>query len=127
MLCSLKKTGKKIALATSKPENFAIAILEEYKLSSYFDLIVGSNSDGSRDSKKEVIEEVFRRFSYSESDKKGCIMIGDRKHDILGASACNIDSIGIRYGFSKGQELEENNATFVLESVEELKQFLLTH
>lgn len=127
LLTSLKETGKKIALATSKPENFAIAILEKYKLSSYFDLIVGSKLDGSRDSKKEVIEEVFHRLSYSETDRKECIMIGDRKHDILGAAACNIDSIGVRYGFSTGQELEETNATFVLESVQELKQFLLTH
>lgn len=125
LLFDLKQQGKLIVLATSKPESFAYSILEKYNLISYFDLIVGSTLDNKRTAKQEIIEEVFHRLSYSQEEKQHAVMIGDRKHDIIGALACHIDCIGIRYGFAKENELEENHPNYIFDTVDELSNFLL--
>lgn len=125
LLSDLKRQGKTIVLATSKPEPFAQAILEKHNLHSFFDLVVGSTLDNKRNTKQEVIEEVFKRLSYDKEQRNHSVMIGDRKHDIIGAAACHIDSIGVRYGFAKGNELEENHAAFIFDTIPKLSHFLL--
>ncbi len=125
LLEALKIQGKVIVLATSKPHLFAEKILKHYGLYSYFDVIVGSELDGTRSHKNEVIEEVFHRLQLTEGQKSETVMIGDRKHDILGAKACGIPSIGVRFGYAEPQELEEAGADHIVNTVEELKTFLL--
>lgn len=126
LLSSLKAAGKCVALATSKPEVYAEEILSSKGLSKYFDIITGSLLDGRRTNKEDVIREVLLRLQYNEEQKKGCIMIGDREHDIIGAKAVSIPSIGIRYGFAKGSELWDAGADYVLDTVADVKSFLLT-
>ncbi|MGL4798815.1 MAG: HAD family hydrolase [Cellulosilyticaceae bacterium] len=120
MLKTLAKEGKTLAVATSKPEVFAVQILEHFGLAKYFKVIVGSELDGTRVNKKDVIEEVFVRLQLTEEEKVHILMIGDRKHDIIGAKACGIDSIGVRFGYGEGNELEEAGATYIVETVGEL-------
>lgn len=105
---------------------FSLRILEKYELKEYFDVICGSELDGRRTIKAEVIEEVFNRLHLKDSEKSSIIMIGDRKHDILGAKALNIDSIGVRFGYAEENELENAGATFIAETVEDLKRLLLS-
>ncbi|MGL5675277.1 MAG: HAD family hydrolase [Cellulosilyticaceae bacterium] len=120
MLEALVKEGKTLAVATSKPEVFAVQILEHFGLAKYFKVIVGSELDGTRVNKKDVIEEVFVRLQLTEEEKVHILMIGDRKHDIIGAKACGIDSIGVRFGYGEGNELEEAGATYIVDTVGEL-------
>lgn len=121
MLDACKNAGKKICLATSKPEVFAVRILEHYGMAEYFDEVVGSTLDGSINAKDEVIMEVFRRMEIkSDEDKLRAIMIGDRKHDILGAKKCGISSIGVRFGYAEDGELEEAGADYIVSTVDEL-------
>lgn len=117
---AIKSAGGKIALATSKPEEFAIKLLEHYNISQYFDCVTGSFMDGRRTEKVEVIEEVFVRMKITDADKKRIIMIGDRKHDIIGANKAGILSIGVKYGYGIGNELEENGATYIVDTTMEL-------
>ena len=84
MLEKLKRQGKIMAVATSKPFVFAEQILEKYGLAPYFPVVVGSELDGTRDAKEEVILEALRRLGLPRETKEA-VMIGDRKHDILGA------------------------------------------
>ena len=78
--------------------------------------------DGKRDNKEEVLEESFRRLNMP--DKKEVIMIGDRKFDIIGAKAWNIDSIGVTYGFAPEGELEEYGATYIVHSPMEIRKIV---
>lgn len=102
MLAELVKCGKKVILATSKPTVFANVILEYFHLDKYFTCAVGSELDGSRVKKGEVITEALRQAGVT--DKSLAVMIGDREHDILGAKENGIDSIGILYGYGDRAE-----------------------
>ncbi|MEG2441656.1 MAG: HAD hydrolase-like protein [Acetivibrio sp.] len=127
LLFCLKQAKKTVALATSKPEVFALEILKQHSIVSFFDVVVGCELNGDRSKKVDVINEVFHRLSYSSSMRNGTIMVGDREHDILGAKSAKIDSVGIRYGFSNIGELEAAGANYVLDTVADLKTFLLSH
>ena len=83
LLLILKKAGKKLIVATSKPEIYSIQILNHFNLSQYFDSICGSNEDESRSKKDEVIKYALEKCQIS--DKSKVLMIGDRMHDIIGA------------------------------------------
>ncbi len=124
MLDALKKEGKTICLATAKPEVYAKRILEEFGLAPYFSVVVGAELDGTRNYKKDVIAEVLRQLGNPSSER--VLMIGDRKQDVEGAKACGIKSLGVRFGYAKPGELESAGADFYAETVEELKEFLLT-
>ncbi|MGN0989020.1 MAG: HAD hydrolase-like protein, partial [Eubacteriales bacterium] len=119
MLAKVKQSGSKIALATAKPECFAIRILEKFDIDKYFDAIVGSELDGRRTDKAELINEGFARLG---AEKKNCVMVGDRKFDIIGAKKVGIKAVGLRYGFADNanSELENAGADFVVDTVEEL-------
>lgn len=123
MLKQLKGQKKKIVLATSKATIFSEQILEHFKLSPYFDHIVGSNYDGTRADKAEVIKHAMTLLGGNFSGRT--VMVGDRKHDILGAKLNGIDSIGVTYGYGAAEELEQAGAGFIFASVSELTEFLL--
>lgn len=123
MLKDLQQKGYVIALATSKPEVFAEKILEHFNLKSCFQCVVGSELDGRRTKKSEVIEEVFRRLEINERGK--ALMIGDRHHDIDGAAECGIDAVGVRFGYAQVGELEQAGARYIVDTVEELHQLLI--
>ena len=115
----LIRTGKKIVLATSKPEIFANRILEHFGLSEYFDFTAGAVLDvNGRNKKDEIITYALENISYK--DKSEIIMIGDRRHDILGAKVNGIASVGVLYGFGDRAELEEAGADYIIERPEEI-------
>ena len=124
LLAYLKRSGKTLAVATSKPEVFMHQILEKYGLASFFDLAIGSEIDGARVDKAEVIEEVLKRLDLNGTDRAKVVMVGDRKFDIIGAKACGIRAIGVRYGYAVENELESAGADYIFSTVDELKDFL---
>ncbi len=123
MLSSLKESGKVISLATSKPFVFAKKIIEEFDIAKYFDVVVGAEFDGSVSSKPQVIEKVLSQLG--SPDLSEVVMIGDREHDILGAKKCGIKSIGVRVGYAAEDELEKAGADYIIDTIEELTEFLL--
>ena len=123
----LKSRGKRLAVATSKPYVFAKQILDRYGLSPYFDWIVGSELDGTRGKKAEVIEEVLRQAGVTAEQCKACLMVGDRMHDIEGAKACHIASLGVQYGYAQKDELQEAGADYIVADLNELKNFFKSH
>lgn len=111
LLIKLKDENKKIILATSKPEDFAIAILKNVDLYKYFDFIAGSTLDGKRNNKTKVIDYAIKNMNITDISK--AIMIGDRKFDIEGANNFNMDSIGVLYGYGSYNELSKAGATYI--------------
>ncbi|MGL4737589.1 MAG: HAD family hydrolase [Cellulosilyticaceae bacterium] len=127
LLQQLCQSGKTLAVATSKPQIFAEKILEKYELSHYFKVVVGSELDGTRTLKADVIQAVFAQLGLTEDDKASTIMVGDRKHDIVGAKAYGIPSIGVTFGYAEEGELAQAGADYVLDTIDELKALLLSH
>lgn len=121
----LKNAGKVLAMATSKPEVFAVPIAEKYGLAPYLTNICGSELDGSRDEKWDVIEEVLRRLSVT--DRSHVLMVGDRKNDVIGARKCGIDCLGVYYGYAEPGELEKAGADYIVNTVEEMEEFIIRH
>lgn len=122
MLQYLLDKGYILAVATSKPQEYTNRILEKYELERYFTVVVGSGMDGKTlNTKAKVIEKVLEELSIDNKDD--AIMVGDRSHDILGAKACGIKSIGVKYGYSIGYELEESGADYIVSTVEGIVNF----
>lgn len=128
MLAELKRKGKILAIASSKPTLFVEQILDYFDIRKYFDFVVGSNMDGTRSRKEEVVEEALRQMVSAEmipSEKKDTVvMVGDRKFDIEGAKAQGITSVGVSFGYASEGELEQAGADFTVNSVELLSAML---
>lgn len=125
LLKSLKADGRKLALASSKPRVFVEKILKHFGVDGYFDVIMGSELDGTRENKGEIIDECLRLlFPDSVPDKSECVMVGDRKFDIEAAIKAGLPNIGVSYGYGSKEELETAGVEVVADSVEALKAIL---
>lgn len=125
LLQDLKAAGKKIALATSKGHVIAREILDDYGITSYFDIIMGAELDGTRSKKSEVVAEVLCQFGITDENLHTAVLIGDRKYDVEGARTCGISCIGVQYGYASPEEWTQAAPDHLVASVEELKSFLL--
>jgi len=123
LLAELVRQQKRLFVATSKPTDFSERILAHFGLTAYFERVVGSNLDGTRVNKAEVIAAVLSEIPLT--NRQQTLMIGDRLHDILGAKICGLDSIGVAYGYGGTQELSQAGATYIVNTVAELGHFLL--
>ena len=123
LLAELVRQQKRLFVATSKPTDCSERILAHFGLTAYFERVVGSNLDGTRVNKAEVIAAVLSEIPLA--NRHQTLMIGDRLHDILGAKTCGLDSIGVAYGYGGTQELSQAGATYIVNTVAELNRFLL--
>ena len=123
LLSELKQAGKKLVVATSKPEDYSVRIIEHFGLTQYFENVCGSLHDTTRTTKDEVISFAIERNNIS--DKSKILMIGDRKHDILGAKKVGLKSCGVLFGYGSREELETAGADFIAKDISQLRSILL--
>lgn len=121
-LQKLVDSGHVLVLATSKPKVFADRIMTKYRLRPYFKLICGSELDGTRNDKNEVIEYAIQTL---ECPRDKIIMVGDRKHDIIGAKKCGIASCGVRFGYAEEGELETAGADYIADTIADMTDILM--
>ncbi|MNJ95210.1 5'-nucleotidase [compost metagenome] len=121
LLALLKTKGYSIYLATSKPEIFAHKILQHFAINTYFDFAGGSALDDSRPTKTSVIQYVMEQAKLT--NPQDCLMIGDRKHDLIGARETGMDAVGVLYGYGSQAELEQEDPTYLLATVTDLMEF----
>lgn len=121
LLEALVNQGRVLMVATSKPTVFAEKILRYFEIASYFKAVCGSNLDGTRSDKTEIIEHLIQEYKL---EKSATIMIGDRKHDIIGAHNTGIASIGVGYGYGSESELAAIKPTYCIGTVQELANML---
>ncbi len=125
MLRTLKKKGMHLAVASSKPTVFVERILEHFKIHKYFEVVVGSELDGRRVNKDEVVQEALSQlFAGGLVERDKVYMIGDRKFDVEGARAQGVESIGVSYGYGSIEELKEAKADYIVRTVGELENLL---
>ena len=123
MLGRLKNGGKELFVATSKPETFAVRILEKFGLSDYFRIIGGADINGSRNEKWEVIDYVLKKAGVTS--RENVLMIGDRKHDIIGAHKTGLKCLGVLWGYGTREELTEYGADFFADTPQNAADMLL--
>ncbi len=124
LLEKLKNSGLKLIVATSKPEVFATKIVDHFKIDHLFEKVSGSMLNGDLSNKTDLIESILNDLPYSKDD---ILMIGDRKHDIIGANNNGIDSVGVSYGYSLPGELKEAGATYIVDNIGELEELFFVH
>ena len=120
-LTLLKSQGKHLFVATSKPEIYTNRILEKFDLTHFFEFVGGADVEETRSEKAKVIRYVVDEARLEEERQNGLIlMIGDRKHDIIGAHKNEIPCCACLWGYGSQEEFNENGADFVISAPQEL-------
>ena len=126
LLKKIKDSGRKLAVATSKPSTFSCDILEKFGLLKYFDFVAGAtlqNEPGKkRGDKNEVVEYAIEHFG--NPDKSKVVLVGDTKYDAEGAAMVGIDCIGVLYGFGTEESLLKAGAKYIAPTIDDIYQYL---
>lgn len=115
-------------LATSKPEIFAVRILKYFGLTDDFRVVSGADMAGKHVLKKDIIQTAIKRikkafldeYADTQDVKSKCVMIGDRKEDVIGAHQAGIPAVGVRFGFAVPGELEKAGADAIADTPEDV-------
>ncbi len=122
-LQSLKDAGYRLVVATSKPVDMAMKVLEHFNLKHYFEFIAARDMKGILYSKADVIRYALKEHAVEDINR--VLMIGDRKFDVLGAREVGFDCVGVLYGYGDLDEMKRANAKYVVGTVDQLKELLL--
>ena len=120
LLEALVADGHTLYVATSKPEEMSIKILEHFDLAKYFTMICGASLDASRSSKEDVIAYLLRQNGRADN----MIMVGDTKFDVLGARHHGIDTVGVSWGYGTVEDMTAAGAAAIASTMEELLAIL---
>lgn len=120
LIRSLRAAGKTVLVATGKPTVLTNTILAAYGMETSFNAVLGSELDGRRAQKWEVISELLATYGSEDA-----VMVGDRDNDVLGAKKCGIPCIGVSYGYAEPGELEAAGAIKIAGDAKELNNILI--
>ena len=120
LLENLKQDGCRLYVATSKPEEMSVTILERFGLAPYFDRICGASTDTSRSTKDAVIAYLLAQ----SGAKEDMVMVGDTKYDVLGAKAHGIPAIGVSWGYGSVAEMVQAGAIGIADTMEGLLELI---
>lgn len=121
----LKGAGVRLFVATGKPENYMKRVLEHFNLSRFFEFSAGSDEQETRLKKHEIISYLIKTRSLEKQAAAGSVlMIGDRKHDVIGAKTNKIPCAGALWGYGSAEELTSSGATFLLKTPNDLASLL---
>lgn len=119
-LAELKRRGYRLFVATAKPTVYAKQILEHFDLAQYFTDVHGSELNGDRTNKAELIQYILAQQQL-QADQ--CMMVGDREHDIFGARQNGIDTIAVNYGYGSQEELALAQPKYKIDSFNQLLDY----
>lgn len=123
MLAALKEQGYQMILATSKPERFAVKIMEMFQIDGYFTMLCGADDyAANRGTKEEVVRYALEQNHITDVNE--VLMIGDRKYDVIGAGAVGIQTVGVLFGFGSEEELNTAGAIHLVKTPQELVEYL---
>ena len=114
-LDKMNVAGHRLFVATAKPRVFAERIVEHFDMADYFEGVHGSELDGTRIDKTELL-----KYALNVNRSAAAVMIGDREHDAHGASGNGLPFVGVLYGYGSKQELESAGAAALVESPNDL-------
>jgi phosphoglycolate phosphatase len=118
LLEHLTGQGRSLYIATSKPTVYAREIARHFAFDHHFKVIYGSELDGTRTNKAELIGHLLAQ---ERLDPAQTLMIGDRKHDLIGARLNGVQAVGVGYGFGSREELMAEAPAFYYATLAELR------
>lgn len=124
ILQSIRLIGCQTFVATSKPYVYANRIINHFSLSSLFDRVYGSELDGTRSMKGDLIQYILETEQITPANT---VMIGDRKHDMIGATQNQVCAIGVTYGYGDREELTNHGASAIANTPDEIPMLLFAH
>lgn len=123
LIKELKKSGIKVAIASSKPEKFVIKVIDYLKISHLIDFIAAPESDNAPEGKAVLVERAVKHFGV---EKSKALMIGDRYFDIDGANGAGVESIGVTFGYGSEEELRSAGATYLADSADDIRKLIFS-
>ncbi len=123
LIKELKKSGIKVAIASSKPEKFVIKVIDYLKISHLIDFIAAPESDNAPEGKAVLVERAVKHFGVKKSK---ALMIGDRYFDIDGANGAGVESIGVTFGYGSEEELRSAGATYLADSADDIRKLIFS-
>lgn len=123
LLKSLNESGKKLFVATNKPQPFAISILKHFKLDAYFESIHGVDLSNPASCKDELVELILKKVPTSELSNT--VIVGDTLYDVQAGKQFGFDTIALTYGFGSRESLVNANPTVLVDSIPALKEILI--
>lgn len=120
VLQTLKAQGHRLFVATSKPEEMSVEILEKFELACCFERICGATMDGSRTHKADVIAYLLTQVD----NIRNAVMVGDTAYDVIGAAAHGIPTIGVGWGYGEVADMQEAGAIAIAHTMDELVELL---
>lgn len=118
----LLHAGKKVGIATSKPQALAEELLCREGMRELFPVLVGSGSVGNNNAKWQVLK---RAMELLDARPETTVLVGDTKYDVAGAHRCGVPCIGVAYGYAAPGELEAAGADALAADMAELEEMLL--
>lgn len=125
LLRDLQAAGKRLLVATSKPEVTAVRILEHFGMSQYFDRICGAPLDSQEGARKANVIRNALSWAGPGWDAGNTVMVGDRRHDVAGAHEVGLPCVGVLYGYGSRAEHEKAGAEFIAEDIPALQRLLM--
>ena len=118
---SVADAGHTLFVATAKPHMHAARIIEHFGMGEFIHNVYGSELDGTRGTKTDLLRFALEKNPGAERH----IMIGDRKHDLIGAAANDMTPIGVAWGYGSVEELNTAGATAIAERPADLLSLLI--
>jgi len=120
-LGQIAESGIPLHVATSKAQVYAERIVEHFDLARYFGRVFGAELDGTRARKADLL-----RFAVAETGaSERSIMVGDREHDVIGARANGLGTVGVTYGYGTRDELADAGAEVIVDAPHALPDAIL--
>jgi phosphoglycolate phosphatase len=123
LLKSLKADGHILYVATAKPTVYSEQIISRFDLQQYFIKVYGSELDGTRTNKADLIAHIIKCEALDPTET---LMVGDRQYDMLGANANDLSSVGVLWGYGTLEELQSSGAQNHISHPDELKELIKT-
>ncbi len=123
-LHALVRARRTLFVATTKPRVFAKKIVAHFGMAGYFADVFGSELDGTRVDKTELLDWALPQHS-SDSAATAATMVGDRKYDIVAGRNNGMETLGVAWGYGSADELAASRADRIVESPADLAGALL--
>lgn len=123
LLTELKLANYRMFVATAKAHPYARLILRHWRLESFFENVHGSELDGTRSNKADLLKWIIETNELTP--RESILMIGDRQHDVIAAKKNGLRSMGVGYGYGSKQELEEAGMDLFCQTIPDMRRILL--
>jgi len=120
-IIDIKESGKRVYIATLKPEDQAKQIIDMYGITGLFDDIFGARHDLGIMHKQKVLDRAVELIGQYPVNS---VMVGDRNHDVNAAKHIGFDSVGVLYGYGTCEELKDAGCDIIVDSVGDLSALL---